>query len=262
MQNAKSIIECDLHDLLLEQDEYNEKLSQTNNTIHTLEEALKNARINGDARIRALVEACIKSSEKLVTRATAENDVAVAAGTSAYFMMFGEELTELLNELSMVHSSYVADSYNNVEALARKCILMGHLMATVYIQGNTICKTSANIERGESEINSLSRLIKWQFFTNCVLCFSFSGIMEEIKKWNSNSLELFASLLSTEESVEVQKHIDEVKRMLQNITTMIHELTKQSESGEDIGEIIERELSGMDKAIEEAAKRIEVNSIH
>lgn len=150
MQNVKQTIECDLHDLLLEQDEYNEKLSQTNNTIHTLEEALKNARINGDARIRALVETCIKSSEKLVTRATAENDVAVAAGTSAYFMLFGEELTELLSELSMAHTNYVADSYNNVEALARKCILMGHLMATVYIQGNTICKTSANIERGES----------------------------------------------------------------------------------------------------------------
>lgn len=151
MRTHKNAIENDLHDLLSEQDEYNEKLSQTNNTIRTLEEALKNARISGDARIRALVEACIKSSEKLVVRATAENDVAVAAGTSAYFMMFGEELIELLNELSMVHSSYVADNYNNVEALARKCILMGHLMATVYIQGNTICKTSANIERGESE---------------------------------------------------------------------------------------------------------------
>lgn len=142
---------CDLHVLLSVQDEYNEKLSQTNGTIQTLEEALKMARINGDARIRALVEACIKSSEKLVTRATTENDVAVAAGTSAYFMMFGEELTELLNELSMVHSNYVADNYNNVVALAKKCILMGHLMATVYIQGNTICKTSANIERGESK---------------------------------------------------------------------------------------------------------------
>lgn len=151
MQNVKQTIECDLHDLLLEQDEYNEKLSQTNNTIHTLEEALKNARISGDARIRAMVEACIKSSEKMVTRATAENDVAVAAGTSAYFMLYGEELDELLSELSMAHASYVADSYNNVETLARKCILMGHLMATVYIQGNTICKTSANIERGESK---------------------------------------------------------------------------------------------------------------
>lgn len=153
MQSVRQTIECDLHDLLLEQDEYNEKLSQTNNTIHTLEDALKNARINGDARIRALVETCIKSSEKMITRATAENDVAVAAGTSAYFMLFSEELMELLSELSMAHANYVADSYNNVETLARKCISMGHLMATVHIQANTICKTSANIERGESELN-------------------------------------------------------------------------------------------------------------
>lgn len=151
MQNAKVTIESDLIDLITEQDEYNEKMDKLNNTIHILEEALKNARINGDARIRALVEACIKSSEKLVVRAAAEHDVAVATGTSAYFMLFGEELTTLLNELSMVHSSYMTDNYNNVEALARKCILMGHLMATVYIQGVTICKTSANIEKGESE---------------------------------------------------------------------------------------------------------------
>lgn len=155
MQNDRVTIESDLIDLLTEQDEYNEKLEKSNNTIHILEEALKNARINGDARIRALVEACIKSSEKLVIRAAAEHDVAVATGTSAYFMLFGEELTGLLNELAMVHCNYVTDNYNNVEALARKCILMGHLMATVYIQGVTICKTSANIESGESEYSKV-----------------------------------------------------------------------------------------------------------
>lgn len=82
--------------------------------------------------------------------------------------------------------------------------------------------------------------------------------MDEIKKWNSGALELFAALLSTQDTKEVQNRIDEVKSTLQKITTMIHELSKQSESGEDIGEIIERELSGMDKAIEEAASRIEV----
>lgn len=81
--------------------------------------------------------------------------------------------------------------------------------------------------------------------------------MDEIKKWNSNALELFAALMSTKES-EVQNHIAEVRDKLKNITTMIHELSKQSESGEDISEIIERELSGMDKAIEEAASKIEV----
>lgn len=84
-----------------------------------------------------------------------------------------------------------------------------------------------------------------------------SGIMDEIKKWNADAMELFVALLSTKES-EVQNRIADVKGKLQTITTMIHELSKQSQSGEDIGEIIERELSTMDKAIEEAASRIEV----
>lgn len=81
--------------------------------------------------------------------------------------------------------------------------------------------------------------------------------MDEIKKWNSNALELFAALLSIEKS-DVQNRIADVRDKLRTITTMIHELSKQSESSEDIAEIIERELGGMDKAIEEAASRIEV----
>lgn len=84
-----------------------------------------------------------------------------------------------------------------------------------------------------------------------------SGIMDEIKKWNADALELFVALLSTKES-EVQNRIADVKSKLQTITTMIHDLSKQSQSSEDISEIIERELSTMDKAIEEAANRIEV----
>lgn len=82
--------------------------------------------------------------------------------------------------------------------------------------------------------------------------------MGEIKNWNTNALELFSSLQSSKESAVVQSKIDEVKNQLQTITSMIHDLSKQSESGEDIGESIEAELAGMDKAIEEAAARIEV----
>lgn len=83
--------------------------------------------------------------------------------------------------------------------------------------------------------------------------------MDEIKKWNSNALELFVALLTIDDPVGVQKRIDEVKRMLRNLMTMIHELCKQSESCDDIGELMEKELGTMDKAIEEAAARIEVN---
>lgn len=57
----------------------------------------------------------------------------------------------------------------------------------------------------------------------------------------------------------VQSKIEEVKKRLQEISSMIHKLSKESESNGDIGVIIETELAGMDKAIEEAAAKIEVS---
>lgn len=104
--------------------------------------------------MRALMEACIKSSEKLALRAISDNDVATTAGTSTYFMMIAEELQQVLNELNIVHETYVADN-NSVEGLARKVILGGHLMATVHVQGMTICNSSADIEFGESKLKFL-----------------------------------------------------------------------------------------------------------
>lgn len=85
--------------------------------------------------------------------------------------------------------------------------------------------------------------------------------MDEIKKWNSNALELFGALLATDDPTGVQKRIDEAKEMLRNLMTLIHELCKQSESCDDIGAMMEKELGSMDKAIEQAAARIEVKPL-
>lgn len=65
---------------------------------------------------------------------------------------------------------------------------------------------------------------------------------------------------SAAEPSEVTAEIDEVREKLQNITTMIHDLSKNADGTEIIADIIESELSSMDKAIEEAAISIEVNS--
>lgn len=151
MQNEKLTVEYDLHDLLDEQDEFETKLKEEYEKMRTLEEALQLTRVSSGQLIRNLLDACIKSSEKLVTRATSENDVAAAAGTSSYFMMIAEELTTILNELAAISRDFRFENNDHVEALACKSILIGHAMASVYIQGVTICKTSANIESGESK---------------------------------------------------------------------------------------------------------------
>lgn len=79
-----------------------------------------------------------------------------------------------------------------------------------------------------------------------------------MKKWNQNVLDLFTSLKDTHaDSDAVKKCIEGTRAQLQGITTMIHDLSKKSDSTEMVGDIIEQELAGMDKAIEEAASRIE-----
>lgn len=87
----------------------------------------------------------------------------------------------------------------------------------------------------------------------------YIGITDEMKLWSQLVLELFRSLLSPSESGNVGDRIADVKRKLSNITTLIHAVSKKPDSNEAIADSIESELLGMDKAIEEAAARIEVS---
>lgn len=149
MRNDKDRFESDFQDLLHEQEELADRYASSCSTIKALESTLQDTKIREEARLRALVEACIKSSGKLASRAMAENDVvAGATGTSAYFMMIAEELQVVLNELAIVYDQYLSDN-TNVEGFARKVVLGGHLMATVHVQGMLICNTSSDIECGE-----------------------------------------------------------------------------------------------------------------
>lgn len=71
-------------------------------------------------------------------------------------------------------------------------------------------------------------------------------------------MELFSSLLVPAESGNVGDRISAVKGKLSDITSQIHTVSKKPDSTEAIADSIETELLGMDKAIEEAAARIEV----
>lgn len=83
------------------------------------------------------------------------------------------------------------------------------------------------------------------------------GITEEIKSWSHLVAELFSCLHNGAEPAEVTSGIDGVREKLQTITAMIHDLSKKTDGTEIIADIIETELSSMDKAIEEASLSIE-----
>jgi hypothetical protein len=161
MTNEKCTIESDFQDLLHQQDETQEKYQIACLETKHLAEQLTEAKIHGDASIRALLEACFKSSEKLALRAISDNDT-LASGTPTYFLMIAEELQDILTKLQLVHSKYLQDNTQNVEALARRVIVGGHLLATAHVQGLAVCNNSADIECGERKYNFLQRTdIHW-----------------------------------------------------------------------------------------------------
>lgn len=145
----KGAIESDLQDLLHQQEQMEHRYQDALGTIKNLENCLIDTKISGETALRTLLEACIKSSEKLTVRAISENEMPGAGGTPTYFLMIAEELQEVLSKLAIVHENYLKDNSTNVESLARKVIIGAHLLASAHVQGMSICNRSANIECGE-----------------------------------------------------------------------------------------------------------------
>lgn len=144
-------LENDIQDLLLQQQELEKQNRAAQETIASLEERLQNTIIKSDVALRSLLECCIRSAQKMTTRATAEDQFgAAAAGTPSHFSLVADELDDMLTELAAAHNQYILDA-SCTETFARKVIVGGHLMASTYTQGIAVCNTCADIDSGERE---------------------------------------------------------------------------------------------------------------
>ena len=152
--SEKESFEIDIQDLLHQQEQMDQKNNEALLRIQQLELELVNSKIHGETALRALLEACIKTSEKITLRAIAESETPGASGTSTYFIMVAEELQDVLTKLKIVHENYRKDNNNNVEALVRKVQSAGHLLASIHEQGMAVCNKSTNIDTGESELEN------------------------------------------------------------------------------------------------------------
>lgn len=149
MQVERLDLENDVQDLLHQQSELEERNRVAEQKIGALEGSIRESEIKYSVALRSLLETCIKSSEKMATRAISENEFAgTPIGTPGYFTLIAEELQEVLSELGVSHGEYVSDK-NCAELFARKVILGGHLMATAHVQGVSVCSTCPDIESGE-----------------------------------------------------------------------------------------------------------------
>lgn len=137
-----------------------QKYNESQTKIQLLGNEIIASKIHGETALKTLLETCIKSSGNLANHAISDNEISVTAGTPGYFMIIAEELKDTLMKIVLVHENYLEDN-NNVESLARKVILGGHLLASVHIQGMAICNQSADIEQGERKW--FHNLIKFTF---------------------------------------------------------------------------------------------------
>ena len=63
-------------------------------------------------------------------------------------------------------------------------------------------------------------------------------------------------MIQNELSSDVDPTVDKLKEMLYSVTNMIGDISSNNDEIEKLGDMVEKELNGMDKAIEEAARKI------
>jgi huntingtin interacting protein 1 len=89
----------------------------------------------------------------------------------------------------------------------------------------------------------------------------FTGIAEVCKLVGTSALNLLASIKNRNKADDVAGNVAAVKVRVTEVADLIEKLTDalKGDSAEMIGDLVESELASMDKAIEEAAGRIEVS---
>lgn len=86
--------------------------------------------------------------------------------------------------------------------------------------------------------------------------FFLTEIADDIKEFGQSTLRLYQTLIQNELSDEVAPTIDKLKDKLYMITNMIGDISGNNDEIDKLGDLVEKELNYMDKAIEEAAKKI------
>lgn len=89
----------------------------------------------------------------------------------------------------------------------------------------------------------------------------FKDIAEVCKSIGAESLLLLGNMKEKDKETEVSGNIASVKLKIEEVIELVNRLTSalKGDSLEQLVDLVESELSSMDKAIEEAAARIEVS---
>ncbi|XP_067010683.2 huntingtin-interacting protein 1 isoform X2 [Anabrus simplex] len=231
--NEKSILEGELQDLLSQKEDLDVRLREMEERMQAMETRLHRENLD---RLYHLLVTCISQAEAMVKKAVHEVDnpaLSAVVCTPDYFQSLPEPVLKSLDDLDSSFAKFISDG-TSLQGLVNTVPLMAHLLSTYLIQGKTTSNKSPDIEFGEH-------------------------IADMCKVVGNESLTLLANLKDTDKANQVPDNVTTVKTRVVEVADMVAKLSGaiKGDSVERIEEMLEDELSAMDKAIEEAAKRIE-----
>ncbi|XP_069686256.1 huntingtin-interacting protein 1-like isoform X2 [Periplaneta americana] len=229
----KSSVESELQDLLSQKEDLDVRLRETEAKMKELETRLQQEKQD---KLYKLLVTCISQAEEIVQKSIHEVDnpaISAVTCTPDYFRTLIEPVQTSLSGLGNSFQSFRSDS-TGINKLVQDLINMAQLLSNYLLRGKTTSNTSPDIEFGEH-------------------------IAEVCKMVGTSALSLLASIKDRNKVDEVAGNIVSVKARVSEVAGLIDKLTDtlKGDSAEMIGDLVESELAGMDKAIEEAAKRIE-----
>ncbi|XP_046399860.1 huntingtin-interacting protein 1 isoform X2 [Ischnura elegans] len=240
----KATVEGELVDLLAQKEALDVRLEQEQKELKRMQELSENEMIT---RIREFIESCITEAESILRRALHEMDNPAFSAVTCTPDYFGRLESPVTRSLECTTDSYSAcykdkstPSSKSVREFLRCTTQFSNLMADFIIRGQATSNSSANIEQGE-RVAGASKTAANQCLT----------LLETMKEGCRNS--------SRNEDVDmdaIEKEAEAVRLRIKEAVELAH-LIGANNSVEIHEDQVEKELADIDRAIDEAAARIE-----
>lgn len=227
--SEKTALEGDLHDLLVQKEELDLRIVN----LETDTERYRNqVKTDANTALFDLLLNAISEAEAILHHAmhTIDNPaISALTCTPDYLISLLEPTEKSLNDLEEAYNNYISDTTKG-KALIRTAIHSAYFLALYLIYAKSTSNTSTDIGLADR-------------------------FADECKQLGSQGL-IILSYIKEKSSMTVVQ-ITNVKSQLQKISSLINALSTTQNNVEIIGSLVENELQGMDKAIEETVARIQ-----
>nr|CAD7262460.1 unnamed protein product [Timema shepardi] len=232
-QSVQASMEAKLREITVEKSRAQETLQKSSalegelEILRAAQEAARTETLVSSRRAEAIVQ---KSIEDV------DNPALSAVKCSPdYFRSLTEPVLKLLDEVDSSFHDFNGDSSSStIEPLVQSVGQMAHSLANYLLHGKATSNISPDIEFGES-------------------------IEEVCKLVGSDAVILLRNMKDRSKAADVPGNVAAAKARVGQVDALVEKLMArlQGDTKEIIGDLVEDELASMDKAIEEAANRIE-----